>query len=52
MGRFVAALVVAGLVGLGAWFAVNPRVGVILAVVALLAMLPLVRRPDDDADLP
>lgn len=52
MGRLVPALLLAGLVGLGAWFAVNPRVGVIVAVVALVAMLPLVRGSGDDADLP
>ncbi len=52
MERFGTAVLLAGLVGVGAWFGVNPRVGVIVAVVALLAMLPLVRGGDDDADLP
>lgn len=51
MGRIGTAVLLAALVGLAAWFAVNPRVGVIVGVVALLAMLPLVRGGDDDVDL-
>lgn len=49
MTRIVAAAAFAGVVGLAAWFAVNPRVGVIVALVVGVGLVPLLGRTDDES---
>lgn len=48
VARVVVALLLVAVLATAAGFAVSPRAGVLVGVVASLALVPLVRVPSDD----